>query len=110
VTRKNHIKKLDGIWSDKVRSRDNFACQKCGEYGDSPHHIFPRRYIGTRFILANGITFCYRCHIDFAHGKPEEFKAWIIDKIGSEAYEDLHMQSLILKVDLGEAEIKLMEE
>lgn len=101
MTRKNHIKKLDGIWSDKIRARDNFACQKCGEYGDSPHHIFRRAIMSTRFLLENGITLCYEDHIKFAHGNPHAFELWIKTKVD---WDYLKMQSLLLKVDLDEAE------
>lgn len=61
------------------------------------------------FDVRNGIILCIKHHVPFAHDKKEEFTAWVIDEIGIELYEELRLQSLTLKVDLNEAEIKLME-
>lgn len=74
---KNHfnwIKKLDidrdGIlrrWSLKIRKRDNYTCQICGETNKKyleAHHIKEKAlFPEVQFDLNNGITLCIKCHL-----------------------------------------------
>ncbi len=55
-------------WSNKVKRRDSFTCQKCQVTGVNlaAHHI--RSYYKDkeyRYDIENGITFCEDCHIKF---------------------------------------------
>lgn len=59
---------LSREWRRQVFGRDNFTCQKCGQYGGQicSHHI--ENYSKNkelRFDVDNGITFCTSCHIKF---------------------------------------------
>jgi 5-methylcytosine-specific restriction endonuclease McrA len=95
-------KRLDNKWSKAVLERDNNICQKClydriRIYEPvSPHHIFYRRYLSTRWIVDNGITLC-TTHHRWAHDKPKEFKKWWINRVGEEKAEGLRLKSLEIK-------------
>ena len=57
-------------WRKDVMVRDGFTCQRCGNYGGrlSAHHIKPwAEYPALRYELANGICYCYECHMKL-HG------------------------------------------
>ena len=52
-------------WSDRIRSRDNYTCAKCGMAGDEyttiAHHIRARKQGGGN-TPDNGMTLCKPCH------------------------------------------------
>lgn len=102
--RKNLIAKLDKKWSKAVIERDNGICQKCDEHGDNPHHVFLRRYMGSRFLKENGITLCTSCH-RWAHDKPADFMEWWQDKVGIKTWEYVRMKAMELKVNIEVMEI-----
>lgn len=58
----NEIKK----WGKKVKKRDNYICQECGESNKrllQSHHIKSKsQYPNLIFDLNNGITLCVECH------------------------------------------------
>jgi hypothetical protein len=67
------------LWNKSNLERDNFTCQKCGQYGGElkVHHInnfadFPE----LRLALDNGIVFCKTCHNNFhkIYGKQNNTK------------------------------------
>lgn len=103
--RKKLIAKLDKKWSKAVIERDKGICQKCGEPGNNPHHVFLRRYMGSRFLLKNGITLCQNHHVPWAHAEPEEFMEWWIDFVGVETWEYVRMKAMELKVNVEGLEI-----
>lgn len=55
------------------RKRDDFKCQVCGEYGNTVHHIKPRRlfkdHIEDANSLDNLITLCKKHHMPVERGK-----------------------------------------
>jgi 5-methylcytosine-specific restriction endonuclease McrA len=103
-SRKKLIAKLDKRWSKAVVDRDKGICQKCYAPGDNPHHVFLRRYLGSRFLLKNGITLCTKCH-RWAHDNPIEFMEWWQGKYGFEKWEYLRMKAMELKVNIEGVEI-----
>jgi len=61
-----YLTKDDLFFSNAVKSRDNWTCQKCGstEYVQA-HHISPvANYPLFKNLLENGITLCVYCHAD----------------------------------------------
>jgi len=66
-----HYKNADyKEWRDKVFTRDNYTCQKCGNRSSvgnpvviHPHHIKSYTYYpAQRYEVDNGITLCISCH------------------------------------------------
>ena len=55
-------------WSNAVRGRDGFTCQRCGKQPKSrksihAHHIVPfAKAAELRFDVDNGVTLCKVCH------------------------------------------------
>lgn len=103
-TRKAQILKMDKLWSKAVIDHDNGICQKCCNPGDNPHHVFLRRYMGSRFLKENGITLCTTCH-RWAHDYSADFMEWWIDKVGIKTWEYVRMKAMELKVDINKVEI-----
>ena len=81
------------LWSDCVRARD-MTCKQCNsDYRLSAHHIRSRVHLTTRFMLANGICLCWKCH-SLQKWNPERFQDMIIDIIGDDKYQELKRISL----------------
>lgn len=91
-------KKLDVIFSLRVRERDKFKCQKCGRVDKHNHcaHIFSRNNLSVRYEMKNCLTLCYYDHIMFAHREPIEFSIWMKGKIGEKQFEEIRKQSQII--------------
>ena len=98
---KIRLGKWDKIWSKLVRERDS-QCMKpgCGKkppYVLNAHHIRPRGRKSTRFLLDNGITFCFSHDTgtdDSVHRIGNQF---IIDIIGKKEFNRLDKLSLQMK-------------
>jgi hypothetical protein len=95
MRKKSDRKKLDEkalkIWAACIKTRDR-KCQVPGcnsEYKLSAHHISPRQYKITRFLLANGITLCAGHHM-LQKFDAEKFRAIIVSIVGLEKYDYLY--------------------
>ena len=81
ASRKTIEKKLDKLWSEKVRERANCRCEVCGSDNVvQAHHIFPRTHKGTRWDLDNGVALCLKHHLYWAHKDAIAFTQWVIKK------------------------------
>ena len=64
TNRQKLIKKLDNLWSLKIR--EPRKCELCGKKGDiknfDAHHIRGRGNMSTRWDLDNGACLCKGCH------------------------------------------------
>jgi len=109
-SRKDLIKKLDIAWAKKIKEHAG-ACAICGKESYlNAHHIFSRRYMSTRWDLANGITLCRGCHLYFAHQKYEEFRDIVVEYMGIEGFMSLKQKSVqIKKWDKEELEMLLQQ-
>jgi len=71
------VKKLDILFSQKIRERDRY-CVKCGkESGLQCAHLISRTYRHLRWDSHNAVSLCYSCHLFWAHRNPLEFVEWI---------------------------------
>lgn len=103
-------KRLLQLWSLIVRLRDYQTCQKPGcnrTKGVQAHHIFGVRHASTRYDTRNGVALCSGHHRFWAHTEPEEFRAWIISRIGEDAYNMLGLRARARSA--GRVDLKLME-
>jgi len=99
---KLEIKKLDKLWSQKIRERDE-VCQVCGnsQYLNA-HHVIGRRNRNIRWDLDNGITLCSGCHTfktESAHQDPAWFMEWFIKKY-PERYNNIMIKRIITNKQL----------
>jgi len=64
VPAKGRLKDMaDQVWSLAVKNDWDHQCAVCGHRGDlNSHHLIPRGKTATRYMLANGICLCRRCH------------------------------------------------
>jgi hypothetical protein len=72
-TNKAIKKKLDVLWSQIIRKRNNGLCEVCGKPAQNSHHIISRKYLALRWDLHNGINLCISCHVfgkNSAHQNP----------------------------------------
>jgi hypothetical protein len=75
-------RKLDKLWSEKVKENADFECEICGEKRYlNAHHYIGRRSISTRWWIPNGIALCPKHHtlgMESAHQHPEWFRSEIL--------------------------------
>lgn len=91
--------KHDIVFSDLVRERDNWTCQRCGTYypegrrrGLDSAHFYGRRNKGTRWDMDNAVALCRGCHQYFGE-HPDQFKAFMYARLGEAAYNALAMRA-----------------
>ena len=91
--------KADAAFSDCVRERAGWCCERCGGGRYEPPtsalhcaHFFGRGKWGTRHDPDNADALCYGCHQYFgAH--PLEFAEWKLARIGQERMDILREKS-----------------
>ncbi len=100
--RRDLIKIADKLVSEIVRLRDGGKCQRCGRPGNNAHHIFSRKYLQIRHFLGNLILLCFACHLHVAHGEPEKFRDFIIQRIGQDKFDRLKVSAYMTgcKIDM----------
>jgi len=97
LDRKVEKKELDILWSELIKLRAGYKCEKCGkqEYLNS-HHIFSRSNYSTRWDEANGACLCAGHHTltnDSAHKNPIEFIELMKKKRGETWYQTLRLKA-----------------
>ena len=93
---KHEKKALDKSWQIKITG-GTCSYPECNRIGNEGHHaIAKRRYLNTRWDIANGRALC-RTHHDWADTHPTEYENMIIREIGSWEYALLREKSLIIK-------------
>ena len=90
-------RKLDRLWADAVKKRDNWTCRRCG-HQERRHlqaaHIHSRSRKSTRHDLANGVCLCAGCHLYWAHKHPVEFVEWVREFIlPADVYQKLRLKA-----------------
>lgn len=68
-------------WREDIKKRDNYECQWpgcCSRHRIQVHHIKTwANYPGMRFVTANGITLCKKCH-DSVKGKEADYETFFL--------------------------------
>lgn len=102
VNKAKLIKKLKKqnfkLWSKCVRLRDYNKCIICGKTEKlQAHHCLVRAALSlrTRFIIDNGVSLCYRCHLIEIHknGEKRFFEKYIKildEKIPKEKQQEIY--------------------
>lgn len=109
------IAKLDKIFSEYIRLRDNYQCIVCGKIGNEKDgiiqngHLLTRSHYSTRFDEDNCHAQCKSCNYkheyEFIH-----MQMSVIAKIGQERYEQLYLKFRTLKKYKQFEMIELYEE
>lgn len=93
IARKRLEKQLDILWRQRVLEKFSSSCAVCGrKNGIQAHHIFSRTHKSTRWDIENGIALCSGHHL-WAHREPEEFRRFLIHRLGEEKYNELYEKS-----------------
>ncbi len=86
------LKKRDIAFSQLVRMRANWTCERCGKhYGEGRRqgldcsHFFGRSRRSVRFHPLNAASHCRGCH-SYLGANPIEFREWIKKYLGEPKY------------------------
>jgi hypothetical protein len=78
------VKDADKLWSELIKKRANYTCERCGASGNHPHHIMSRSHFSTRHMALNGVCLCTRCHLYIAHKDYEIFREFLSLHLGED--------------------------
>lgn len=99
--KKPQIKKLDLIWSKKIKEIGNFKCLHCGKSGEfvklEAAHIVGRGAHSTRWRTDNGLSLCFHCHQDYDQHR-NHLEDWVRDWIGESKWSELQTAGRITGV------------
>ena len=91
--------KWDKVFSDAVRVRDKWTCQRCSRYypkgkrqGLHCSHFYGRAKYSTRFDFDNAEALCYGCH-QYLGSHPEEHRKHKMIKVGKTKFYKLTLRS-----------------
>ena len=91
--------KWDKVFSDAVRTRDKWSCQRCNKYYPSGKrqglhcsHFYGRAKYSTRFDFDNAEALCYGCH-QYLGSHPEQHRKHKMIKIGKSTFQKLTLRS-----------------
>ena len=82
----------DARFSNMIRERDNWTCQRCGKRYEPPTralhcaHLFTRRTKATRFDPDNATAACYGCH-QFLDSHPASKHEFFFKLLGEKRFE-----------------------
>lgn len=90
----------DKYFSDWIRERDDWTCQRCKTEYEKPSsglhnsHFHSRRNKSTRFDPENCVALCMRCHMHMGEN-PAEHCEFFLRRLGKERYESLSVRAHI---------------
>ena len=103
---KIHISALDRLFSQYIRTRDHWTCQRCGKVHPPPTmalhcaHTYKRRHQLTRWDADNADALCYGCHQYFEEHWPEHL-TWKRQRIGHPRFQRLtRRHQMVGRVDV----------
>lgn len=109
------ITKLDQLFSQYIRSRAGWKCERCGTQYKPPtsalhcSHFWGRSNMKVRYDPDNANAHCYGCH-QYLGSRPVEFHEWKLDQLGEAKFKALNQRAnwpTKQKVDLKLIEIWL---
>ena len=95
--------KWDVVFSNLVRYRDNWTCQRCGKKyqplssGLHCSHFYGRRSWATRIEPANAMALCYGCHVHVGSDPIDHVKLWKRKFGEKECNRVLELRNTIIK-------------
>lgn len=82
-------RECDHRFAVAVKARDGWQCRACGSpYKIQCAHVVSRRYHATRWLLANAMALCARCHMKYTND-PLGWDLFIEERMGLVAYAEL---------------------
>lgn len=94
------LRRTDILFSQFIRSRDNWTCQRCHKYYEPPtqalhcSHYWGRAREATRFEPDNCISLCFGCHLLWGHGDlRDEYKTFMFIRLGEKRFKMLMVQA-----------------
>jgi hypothetical protein len=110
------LRRTDKLFSQYIRRRDNFTCQRC-------HHIFPpddaqglhnshywgRGHENTRMDSDNCIALCFGCHRIWAEEERAQYKAFMIERLGQIGYDLLEYRHNLYKKRDDKADLIILK-
>ena len=109
------IRQSDKYFSQWIRTRDNWTCQRCGKKYEPPtqalhcSHFQGRGKENTRFEPLNADALCYGCHQYFT-SHPGEHLAWQVERKGQAVVDAIILQSNTYKKRNDKEEAKYWRE
>lgn len=99
------LNKLDIVFSQLVRERANWTCERCGRYfpeysrrGIHCSHFYGRRAKSVRWHPLNAAAHCAGCH-KYLESNPIEFQEWIQNHLGSHYNTLIDLKNNTLKLN-----------
>ena len=92
------IDKADRAFSEYIRTRDHWTCQRCGKRYEPPttslqcSHFQGRGKESTRFDEENADAMCAGCHMYFTT-YPAEHVAWQVNRKGQQTVDLIVLRS-----------------
>jgi 5-methylcytosine-specific restriction endonuclease McrA len=78
--RKAKLHDADRLFSQYIRTRDGWACTRCGSpFNVQCAHLIGRAYRSIRFNPMNATALCSKCHIFYTH-RPLEWMDYCEEK------------------------------
>jgi len=101
---KIRLRATDRLFSQYIRQRDKFTCQRCRHIfpsddaqGLDNSHYWGRWHENTRFDEDNCISLCCGCHRIWAEEGREEYKAFMVHRLGERGYDLLEYRHNLYK-------------
>lgn len=111
------LRYTDRRYSDYIRIRDGWICQRCGrDFSEKKgslenSHYWGRWHENTRFDNENCIALCKYCHDLWGHGEGhEDYTAHMIKLLGQDGFDKLRLKSNIFKKQDDKADLIIIKE
>ncbi len=94
------IRPADKLFSNYIRARDKWTCQRCFTRYEPPtralhcSHYFGRGRENTRFDEENCIALCHGCHQLWGHGDlRDDYTAYMEKRLGKQGFKNLKIRA-----------------